>query len=394
MYYNMLRDLGIKVVSVTQDFEDTPDGNYARSVTFAGDSRVSAKISQETFDVMKDRAEKGYSCGGTPPLGYNYNEFGLLEINQYEANIVKEIFKMYELNYSYQKIADVLNGKGYRTKNGSKFKKTSFNSILSQEKYNGVFSWNKVASKDSREMRNSHKHKPLDEQVIKPGFVPRIIDEDLFERVQLKMKERAEERANTSRTHYMLSGIKKLRCKNCGKFLVGEVKYSHGNRYTVYSCPGHKDKENRCPTMPIMTSDLDEAVAKFIIHDLRKRNDLKQISKHMDVNQDHKALKNRIPGVDKEIKNLLATIKRGCSAEEIYKEINARSAQKKAYENEEAKYAARATSITPDNRKELCDKLSEYIKTSEDYEVKYFLKEILYCIDVDNDDVTITLNIA
>lgn len=390
--YEHLRDLGIELISVTQHFDDSPEGELARSITIATDQHSSAINARHTFSVLKNRASQGRSCGGTPPLGYDFDAFDNLVINEYEAVIVKDIFNMYELDYSYQQIADALNAKGYRTKRGTLFNKNSFNSILTQEKYNGIFTWNKTVSRNSYAMRNSHKQKPIEQQVIEPGKCPRIIDKAQFERVQLKMKDRAEKRASTTRTHYMLSGIKKLRCKECGKFLIGEVKYSHGRKYTVYYCPGHK--AGTCSTKPIKTEGLDKMVSGLIAQDLRKRTDLKEISKHMNVNQEYKAWKNRIAGVDKEIKNLLAFIKRGCAAEEIYAELNALSEQKKAYEREAAKYASCARSITEDNQKELCKKLATYLMTSNDYEAKLYLQEVLHSIEVDNNDVTITLNIA
>ena len=91
---------------------------------------------------------------------------------------------------------------------------------------------------------------------------------------------------------------------------------------------------------------------------------------------------------------MLTFIKRGYAADEICAELKALSEQKKAYEREAAKYASSAHSITEDNHKELCKKLRSYLMTSDDYEVKLYLQEILHSIEVDNNDVTITLNIA
>lgn len=47
-------------------------------------------------------------------------------INAHEAEAVRLIFDMVEQNYSYTKIADYLNGKGYRTKGGKPFSKHEY----------------------------------------------------------------------------------------------------------------------------------------------------------------------------------------------------------------------------------------------------------------------------
>jgi ABC-type antimicrobial peptide transport system permease subunit len=60
-------------------------------------------------------------------------------INEYEAEAVRMIFRMYLDGYSYTEIIDALNAKGYRTRRGVPFAKNSLYAILRNERYTGVY---------------------------------------------------------------------------------------------------------------------------------------------------------------------------------------------------------------------------------------------------------------
>ncbi len=85
---------------------------------------------------------------------------------------------MYINGYSYSNIIDKLNDLGYKTKRGNKFGKNSLHGILSNEKYTGVYVFNKTQRKGVNGKRNGHKQKSEDEIIKVEGGMPQIIDKD------------------------------------------------------------------------------------------------------------------------------------------------------------------------------------------------------------------------
>ena len=69
-------------------------------------------------------------------------------IDEYEAEAVRIIFRMYLDGYSYTEIINALNSKGYRTRRGLPFAKNSLYEILRNERYTGVYIYIKDATKN------------------------------------------------------------------------------------------------------------------------------------------------------------------------------------------------------------------------------------------------------
>ena len=67
---------------------------------------------------------------------------------------------MFDLGYTYAEIAEDLYAKGYRsTSEDYRFKKTTINAMLKNEKYAGTYTYNKANSKDSMGRRTKYKKK-------------------------------------------------------------------------------------------------------------------------------------------------------------------------------------------------------------------------------------------
>ena len=85
-----------------------------------------------------------------------------LEIDEKEAPFVKFIFDSILNGMTYSEIISELNKRGAKTKVGGAFGKNSLYAILTNEKYTGVYIYNRATSKDVRGKRNSHKSKNPD----------------------------------------------------------------------------------------------------------------------------------------------------------------------------------------------------------------------------------------
>ena len=391
-YKNMLKDRDITVVSVTQNLGDSAEATMLERIIDLMNEQYSVNNARATHAGMMVKANKAGHCGGIPPLGYDLDENGQLIIKAHEAEAVRLIFDMVEQNYSYTKIADYLNGKGYRTKGGKPFSKTSFSSILHREKYTGTYTWNKVRQKNSKGKRNSHVQKPVEKQVRIEGGCPQIISPEQFQRVQEKMTARAGGLAESkSRNHYMLGGLKILKCAECGSCLVGTPRSSRGKKYTTYASPKHKS--DHCPTREIRTKYVDTMVAKVIIADLYHRTDLKQISRQMKHNDDYQKLEDEKRGVEKAIGNVRKGIEKDYS-DTLVERLNQLETEKRTLDRKLAKSKAGAVGITEENRKEVCGKLGRYLMKADDPDAKAYLSSVLKEVVVSNEDVKIKMNIA
>ena len=310
VYKRELKKNGVSVYSVLEDLDDSPESIMMESMLEGMSEYYSQNLAREVMKGMRETALQCKHTGGKPPLGYDLNTDGKLIINQGEAEVVQQIFKMYLGNYSYSKMAEVLNKKGYRTKTGSLFRKNSFYSILRQEKYTGVYIWNRASAKQNG-MRNNHKSKALKDQVMIQGGCPNIISRSYFEEVQKKMQERAHGKAESkARRYYMLGGKGFLQCGICGKSMTGTVRKSHGKTYITYQCPSHKAKQ--CETKEVRADRLNLIVAQQLAELFFREDRLKDWENlfQSDIRDDpeNKGLKNRIRGIDKKMENILQNL--------------------------------------------------------------------------------------
>ena len=310
VYKRELKKNGVSVYSVLEDLDDRPESIMMESMLEGMSEYYSQNLAREVMKGMRETALQCKHTGGKPPLGYDLNTDGKLIINQGEAEVVQQIFNMYLGNYSYSKMAEVLNKKGYRTKTGSLFRKNSFYSILRQEKYTGVYIWNRASAKQNG-MRNNHKSKALKDQVMIQGGCPNIISRSYFEEVQKKMQERAHGKAESkARRYYMLGGKGFLQCGICGKSMTGTVRKSHGKTYITYQCPSHKAKQ--CETKEVRADRLNLIVAQQLAELFFREDRLKDWENlfQSDIRDDpeNKGLKNRIRGIDKKMENILQNL--------------------------------------------------------------------------------------
>lgn len=386
-YEAELKKHGITIISITEEFADTPLGRHERRVQASHNQLVSEEIGEHTFSGQKEKASQGIHVGGRPPLGYKIENQRLV-IDEHDAETVRQIFDMYDKGYSYRKIAKHLNEQGRRTSEGEQFSKNSFNSILSQEKYTGVYVWNKASKKSNDGSRNSHKFKPLKEQIHISGGCPAIIDRETFDRIQTKMKSRSG--GNRNRYHYMLSGLGLLKCAHCGHLLEGSVRTAHnGNKYTVYACPNHRN--NKCPTKEIRTECLDEAVAKALIYRRFKRQDLPALNSLVTMDNEIKRLQKR----QKELKCAIASNLR------LFEKGPSDILEARYYENtDELKEVGKKLEslqgsgplITEENVGRVIRRFKDYLKTSDDPAVRDYLRKHIGYIRYSNDKTSIEIN--
>ena len=185
-YKKKLKDNNVRLISVLEHLDNSPESIILESVLEGMAEYYSVNLSREVMKGMRETALQCKHNGGLPPLGYDVAKNKTYIINPNEAKAVKLIYELYSNGVGYNLILSRLNELGYKTKKGKFFGKNSLYSILTNEKYNGIYVFNK-SSKKINGKRNSHKHK-LDEEIIKiKDGMPKIIDDDLWNEVKKKM---------------------------------------------------------------------------------------------------------------------------------------------------------------------------------------------------------------
>lgn len=151
-YKAILKSNGVRLVSVLENLDDTPESIILESMLEGMAEYYSANLAREVMKGMTQTALQCRHTGGTPPLGYDVTSDKTYVINEEEAQAVKLIFEMYLASHSYTEIINRLNDLGFKTKAGNSFSKNGLNTILSNEKYSGVYIFNKDAAKKQQKL--------------------------------------------------------------------------------------------------------------------------------------------------------------------------------------------------------------------------------------------------
>lgn len=391
-YRDLLSDNGITLLSITQNFGNSCEGQLMSNIMINYNEFYSKKLAQTTHAGMLTAAQKGTHCGGTPCLGFDVQEDGTYEINEAEARTVQRIFDLYELGYTRAQMAEMLNAEGHRNKQGNLFSKGSFSSILSNERLTGVYVWNRVKAKNSKHKRNNHASKPIEQQVRIEGGMPQIITPEQFNRVQQKMKSRLKEGVASAKKHnYMLSGLKLMRCKECGAYLVGTPRSSHGKAYFTYSCPNHRGK--KCSQKEIRTELVDTIVAKQLAEDLLSRSDWPSLLKQFNDNKELERLQSKKTSTERAISSLLKALEANYS-DAILDRYRVLQAEKEAVERQIEEQQSGGFDLSEEGKAHLRERFIDYIIHSADPEARAYIKQNVEKILVDNKTVEVTLNIA
>ena len=264
---------------------------------------------------MKETAMQCKHTGGKPPLGYNVAEDRTYVINEHEARAVKLIFEMYAAGKGYSDIIHALNDAGYRTQTGQPFGKNSIHDILKNEKYRGVYIFNRTARKENGK-RNHHKSKNEDEIIRIEGGMPRIIDEETWKRME---KNKRGPGAHKAKETYLLSGL--IFCSKCGGAMVGNRRHSGRNKtlYAAYECSTRK-RTKACNMKSIGKDYVENVVIEHLEKNIFSPEAIDSLvmrilkyatEQSREINRDIKLFTDQLAGVQTEINNIVNAIAAG-----------------------------------------------------------------------------------
>lgn len=401
---NMIYELKAKGIGIlTTSGLNTMDEDCMSEILdeAAAAEKYSRRLSKETMKGLKINAEKMLHNGGTPPYGYTVGPDKRLHIDMAKEPAVKRIFEMYAAGMSYDKIIDWLDNNGYKTAKGETFGKTSIKSILENEKYCGNYFWNKRSGKDFRGMRNSHKLKDENECYHVVGGVPAIVTEDLFNKVQDRLRDnKSKIRNHNGKNFYPMNG--KVVCSKCGKPLKGKVQYSKTNKngepvkQYKFSCDCFTPKTvNEKYLDDMIVYGLRECIFSPVNNEelLHRLNEYSE-SQNENIDLQISLLNAEKADVEKRRKNLMDVVARGESIPSIITEISNMDEQIKKINHRISEYEASKKFFTIEDLRFIKGMFTDYVREECNEDTLTFLNDTIDRIEVgDTIDVKLKKNI-
>lgn len=296
MYKAKLKKCGVKLVSAMEQLSDSPEGIILEAMLEGMAEYYSANLAQNIRRGMKENAMKGLATGGGRCLGYSTGEDKKYHIDEAGASTVRMIYEMYDQGHTYAYIIETLNSQGRKTLKGKPFNKNSLGKILHNRRYIGDYVW---------------------DDIVIEGGMPQIIDRDLWERVQakLKRKEKASARAR-GEYDFILTG--KLFCGHCGKPMIGDSGTSrNGAKHYYYTCSTRKrggDCKKKSVRAKAIEDEVINATIQVVLQDDMLEHIADRVMEYQAKDTDGAALIERYRGELKETETAISGILRAIEA--------------------------------------------------------------------------------
>jgi len=316
-YKYQLEKNGVHLVSAMEPISQGPEGIMVESMLIGMAEYYSAELA---LKVARGERENALQCkynGGMVPLGFTIGkEDRLYHIDPETAPIVQEIFRRYADGEPAEKIAASLNERGLRTRTGKPFVKNSFFQIFRNRRYIGEYRY---------------------KDIVTPGGIPAIVDQDLFDRVQQRFEQNriAHGRPAKEDVSYLLTT--KLFCGKCGTLMGGESGTSHmGNTYYYYKCGNAKRHgKAHCDLKAIRKEPLERFVVETAIKVIFSDEIIEQlIDLIMEAQQQENTrlpvLKDQLRDTEKRLANLLEAIEQGILTPTTKQRLDELEARKEA----------------------------------------------------------------
>lgn len=314
LFKSQMQQLGIEYQYAEQNIDSSAEGQLMENNLVGFAAYYSRNLANEVRKGKRESALKALFPGGTPPLGYDVIDKQYV-INEYEAEAIRLIFKMYLVDYGYRAIAEELNKRGYKTKAGKSFGKNSLYEIITNPRYAGTYVQGKVLILPDGRRNNHGQGKDM---LVLEDAIPAIISKLDFERAKAKVIRNkhtaARYRANVD---YLLSG--KVFC-SCGMAYIGNTITTRGHKYTYYRCncqvakaKGTIDCSNKMIRKDYLESTvIDVLLKKVFACDIDKvlENARKNIESQKPTNANLKELIDKRKGLEMRLNNLYNIIEK------------------------------------------------------------------------------------
>jgi site-specific DNA recombinase len=259
-FAEIFRQSNADLISLAESIDtSTPAGRLFFTIIAAMAQWEREEIASRVAASVPIRARLGKSLGGQAPLGYRWKD-NRFEISEAEAPVRREMYELFMQCQRKHTVANTLNARGYRTRNGSKFTATTVERLLRDSTAKGERRANYTQSAGKNK---GWTVKPESEWVVTP--CPAIVSPELWNSVNTILT--SQERQNTrvgKKAAYLLSGFVKCGCKK-------SMYVQHKSK--TYGCAKCKTRIRVADIDDIYQTYLKEYLASINIEAIRQDSD-------------------------------------------------------------------------------------------------------------------------
>jgi DNA invertase Pin-like site-specific DNA recombinase len=231
-----LKDLGVDIYFEEENIHSmSGDGELMLTLIASYAQEESRSVSENMKWRFRKAFENGEVCNLRFLFGYKISK-GKIEIDQAEAEVVREIFKRLIDGESLGSIATRLRRRKVETVFGGTWVTKTIRSIVSNEKYTGNSLMQKTYVNNHIEKKQVQNKGELPKYYIESSH-PAIIDIETFDKAQLRLQEIAAKSRHVAKSKLPFTG--KIVCKHCGRnFKRIVTKHAIGWRCSTFSYDG------------------------------------------------------------------------------------------------------------------------------------------------------------
>ena len=233
VYKNLLRKMGVSVVSVSEPLPDGPFGSLIERIIEWMDEFYLINLGAEVSRGMEEKISRGEPAVPAPYGYINGEKTYLPDEESGAADVIREIFQRYANGEKQREIAVSLGQRGIRTKRGNMPENRWVEYILWNPAYIGKIRWTPDGSKvvSKRDYTNEN-------IMLKDGNWQPLISMELWDKVQEMLTNQKLAYSKYAKRQqpiqYMLKGL--VRCSVCGGTLAMSAAISGKNQTRTMQC--------------------------------------------------------------------------------------------------------------------------------------------------------------
>ena len=277
LFIDYLREHQVRVISATEGIDTFRDeDDLIIGVRGLMNDYYARDISKKIRAGYRQKQREGIVI--TPPFGYRKDRnTNTIELHPEASETVQIIYSLYLQGHGQKEIARRLNALGQKTPAQLRAEQCGREVCTARKTSNGRYVWTYASVKNilveeaytgvlinHRSETNSGKAKRLEqaEWYRHENFFPAIIQRDIWEKVQQKLKAQARP-ANGNKAKHRYAGL--ILCKECGSPFVPMIRYWNDKRRVEYVCKGyHRNGKSYCSSHRIHEEVLDAAVQEYV----------------------------------------------------------------------------------------------------------------------------------
>ncbi len=349
-YTRELLSYGVAVLFVNDNINTAmPDSELRLTIMASMAQDEIRRLSERVKFGMNRAIERGEILGNDMLYGYKKDkDLGVLHMIEDEAKVVRRIYELYAIEeLTLSKISKILNLEGLRTCQNKKWCISTISRMIENPKYKGYYCARKSEIVDY--MTKKIKYFEKDDWLLYEDKtrIPPIVDEDLWERANLRLTARkkafSERKVDKSiyKNRYLYSA--KIYCAEHNT-VFHRRKFRKKKKDITWVCSEYLKKgKASCDSPNIRESELDaifkDLISKFQIDPNEIIETLIRYYKHLEINT---GIDERIEQLEKETKGICTKkdkileliLQDGLSNLEFYERNNALNQKLKNLENE------------------------------------------------------------